>query len=337
MIKIQFEHVLNQAIDAQLASSISLWVSTGSESLTFHKGLVAKNIKTDDNTLYDLASLTKILGTAPAIARAIALGKITLEEKPFRGWPEISVEHLLAHTSGLLAHVKFYESAGISDKDFFANQKIIFHELFKQQPVAKAGQKRLYSDLNFLALGFLLEERLKKPLHQIFLETWKELALLDVPLTYCPSGHVNSIIDVAPTEQRLGEVNDRNCYYLGGIAAHAGLFGNLMSVSNYAQFFLRCYQNPRGNIEAIIAKFERKHLAFDIANLRGSTRVFSPAAFGHFGFTGTSLWVDPWSNHRQGLMVVLLTNRVHKSLNPAGIYWLRERIHTLAARLVTQG
>ena len=171
MIKIQFEHVLNQAIDAQLASSISLWVSTGSESLTFHKGLVAKNIKTDDNTLYDLASLTKILGTAPAIARAIALGKITLEEKPFRGWPEISVEHLLAHTSGLLAHVKFYESAGISDKDFFANQKIIFHELFKQQPVAKAGQKRLYSDLNFLALGFLLEERLKKPLHQIFLET----------------------------------------------------------------------------------------------------------------------------------------------------------------------
>ncbi len=334
-MKEAFLQVIDQAIDARVASSISLWVGGPRASLTIHRGHSSKNLPTDDTTLYDLASLTKILATLPAMARAIALAKISLNEEPFKVWPGITVLSLLSHSSGLAAHVKFYEALGISERDFLGNQKIIYEELFRQKPIHKCGEKWVYSDLNFLALGFLLEERFKKSLGQIFRETWQDLGW--TPFSYLLSGQENYKPEIAPTEQKLGEVNDRNCFYLGGIAAHAGLFGTLQEVSACAQFFNACYRDPQGEIQTIISHFTRRHIGFHKANIRGSTAAFSAATFGHFGFSGTSLWVDPWSNHRQGLMVILLTNRVHRSLKPEGIYWLRKRVHSLAARLMGNG
>lgn len=326
----KLDQLLDQALEARIASSISLFVGNMEQSLTLHRGSTAQGYPTDNASIYDVASLTKILGTAVALAYALLQRKISLDEKPFACWPEIDVAHLMAHTSGLVAHIKFYEKAGVSTKDFLSNQNIMFEELFKQRPSWKVGEKRIYSDLNFLALGYLLEQRFKKKLFEIFLDAWHYAHL--EPLSFMPSHGVAQNPFIVPTSHdQHPHVHDKNCYYLGGLAGHAGLFATLHQVVGFGEFFLRCAKNPTSPIEEYLRKFMRGHLAFDRPTPRGSIRALLPFAFGHFGYTGTSLWIDPQAHKQQGLIVALLTNRVFLNDQPQGIFWLRDRVHTLAA------
>lgn len=332
----KLDQVLNQALDAGIASSISLHVGVHGRSLTLHRGSTAEHYPTNDTSIYDVASLTKILGTAVALAYALVRHKMSLDEKPFECWPEITIASLLAHTSGLVAHVKFFETLGVNKKDFLGNQNLMFEELFKQKPSWKVGEKRVYSDLNFLALGYLLEQRFNKSLFDVFLDAWHNAHL--EPLTFVPSFEGSESPLIAPTSHGQSHyVHDHNCYYLGGLAGHAGLFANLLQVVGFGQFFMRCAHDPTSLIEHYVRKFIREHLAFDKPSTRGSIRALSPYAFGHFGYTGTSLWIDPFAHKQQGLLVALLTNRVYKNQQPHGIFWLRERVHSLAARFMGNG
>ncbi|MCA9506872.1 MAG: serine hydrolase [Myxococcales bacterium] len=333
-LRYQLEREINLAIDQNLATSISLSVICGNEKIVIHCGYSKKNNATSKASIYDLASLTKILGTTIAVAHAVATEKIALNERPFACWPLITIESLLNHTSGLKNHIKFYELAGISENNFSLNRQIIFDALFKQKPLYSVGEKHTYSDLNFLALGYLLEQRLKRPLFALFCDSWKSLGLKRLSWLPSESSTTSSFIAQTSTDNRA-RVHDDNCYYLGGIAGHAGIFATLDQVAFLGEYFLRCYKNPSDSIQECIKYFAQKHLGFFQSNSKGSTQALSPHAFGHFGFSGTSLWVDPQSHKKPGMSIALLTNRVFSSKEPSEIFNLRMKIHSLAARFMS--
>ena len=114
---------------------------------------------------------------------------------------------------------------------------------------------------------------------------------------------------------------------MGGLAGHAGLFGDLMSVKNIGRYFLSAFKAQKNPTEMVIADFARRGIAFDKPQPKGTTRHLSKEAFGHFGYTGTSLWIDPTACQSQGLVIALLTNRVNYSEKPEGIFWLRLAIN----------
>jgi CubicO group peptidase (beta-lactamase class C family) len=318
--------LLQEAHERNIASALAF----ASPHQSFHAGMSTKAM------LYDLASLTKIVGTTLALAKAHVDGSISFDEIPFKSWPHIRVRDLMSHRSGLKAHVKFYEH-DISKNNFNKNYKLIFEILFRQQPVFKPNSVRVYSDLNFLALGYLLEQRLKKPLFTIFEQSWTAFKL--PPLRYFPSGQEpRSLSPVATTGYcpirgiLKAQVHDLNAYYLGGLAAHAGLFANLKEIIIYGNFFLRAFKDKSNAYESCLAYCARNFLGFDKTSPKGSVQSLSPPSFGHFGFTGVSLWIDPWAlsySKERGLFIALLTNRVAKNLDSNGIFWLRRKAHQL--------
>jgi serine-type D-Ala-D-Ala carboxypeptidase len=324
--------ILDKAIAQDCASSISLWIGTSDEELcSMHAG------DADNDTIYDLASLTKILGTTVALARASADGVVGLNEEPFKAWPTVKVNNLLAHNSGLAAHRKFYEIPGVKKENWHKNRELMMQALYEETVTSAFEKDRVYSDLNFLALGDLLEKRRKIPLWQIFKDTWAYSSFKE-PFRYFASGKYADARKVASTgfcpyrcEHLKAQVNDLNCYFLGGLAGHAGLFGNLLSVALFGQYFLRCYRAPIGEFESTLRFFMRNRLGFDHPTANGSVRFLSDKSFGHFGYTGTSLWIDPLAHSGQGRIYVLLTNRIAKSKRPEPIFWLRKKVHELGS------
>ncbi len=361
----KLQSILNAAYEHRVASVLALRV--GDVSITLSpRGLTAG--ANDQAILFDLASLTKILGTGLSFAKLCAEGKIDLNERPFKSWPDVTLSSLLSHTSGLPAHIKFYEIPGIGS-NFVRNKRLMLDALYGVKN--DLPKIRRYSDLNFLALGDYLERREKKPLWDIFDDVICEAVgrnslgylpspqpspasgrgrkhlpsfptsicgitpfLLPLPLAGEGFGEGNH---VAPTgycpvrEVRvIAQVNDLNCYFMGGLAGHAGLFGTLEGVATMARFFLKAYKNPESPLEQAVKMFAMKGLAFDHRTPGGTIHALSPRTFGHLGFTGVSLWIDP-DLGPHGTAITLLTNRVNESLSPHGIFWLRRKIHSAIA------
>ncbi len=325
--------ILDRSIDLSIATSCSLSISHGREdgpALTVHRGH-----GTNDQSVYDLASLTKILGTTLALAHAIARGRLTLHDQPFSCWQHATIRALLAHKAGLPEHRRFYDLFKLSDKHFEQNRETIFAELFATK-ANELRDARLYSDLGFMALGFLLENKIGKPLNEIFDDAWHRCGFCST-FSWFPSRPVGYQAEhqrVIPTgfcrarkAHVLAQVHDPCCYYLGGLAGHAGLFGTLGEVDACGRYFLRAHQQPRTEIDHLLRLFSLRGLGFDKPTTRGTTRYFSPFAFGHFGYTGTSLWIDPRAQNGKGRVITLLTNRVHCSDSPEGIFWLRLAIN----------
>lgn len=331
--------IIEEALAKEVASSISLFVGFSATDtpldMDLHAGLTSREprlLATSENTIYDLASLTKIIGTSTAMAHALAQKKIDLPEIPFSSWPHTSTRALLAHTAGLPAHKRFFEEIELSNDDFLANKVLIKSTLLEVPAYEQAD--RLYSDLGYMALGFLLEERFNKPLFEVFCEAWAALGL-QLEFLWYPShspARKSSDLNVAETfsfERNVGllaQVHDGNAYFLGGLAGHAGLFGTQKAVKAFGQLLLVAYQNPQNVTQNILADFARNRLGFDKPSPDGSNKFLSPNSFGHFGYTGTSLWVDP-AYGKHGLIVALLTNRIKMTDQPEGIFWLRSAVH----------
>lgn len=287
------------------------------------------------DTIFDLASLTKVISTASLAMQAIDAGTLSLDttiasiEPRWSGLDRahVTIRHLLDHSSGLPAHVKLFESA--SGRDGFLERIV-------SQPLAFApGTKSEYSDLGFILLGMLIERVLGRPLDQLFDNL---AAHLDGPVRYCPPDAWRA--RTSPTEfdawrGRLiqGEVHDENAAALGGVAGHAGLFGNARAVGSFAQAVLLTLVS-----DTWLARRETMTTFVQRSNVRGSSRalgwdtmlptsscgtLMSPQSIGHTGFTGTSLWIDP----TRDLYVALLTNRVHPSRHNEGIQPLRRAVH----------
>lgn len=291
------------------------------------------------DTIYDLASLTKVLCTATLAANAVARGALGLAD-PVHAWiPEwtgadraaVTVQHLLEHASGLPAHRPYY----LRLADAAAIARAICDEPLDYAP----GTRSVYSDAGFILLGRILERVYDGPLDAGF-EKWRASHVPGAtPLAYCPPAAWHDRI--APTEDdpwrgRLlrGEVHDENAAAMGGVAAHAGLFGTAGAVGQLARWWLRAI--ARSPVHAAFARrgvvpASSRALGWDTMLPTSScgTRM-SAAAIGHTGFTGTSLWLDPVMDR----YVVVLSNRVHPSRVGDAMQRVRPALHdALAADL----
>jgi serine-type D-Ala-D-Ala carboxypeptidase len=282
----------------------------------------------DAHTIYDLASLTKVLSTAPLIAGEIASGRMRLNDRVrhwIAGWTgedrqTVTLQDLLEHASGLPAHRPYYQSR---------RGRASFEIAICEEPLAYLPRTQsIYSDPGFMLAGFALENAATQPIDRLF-DAWRDRELgPDVELKYRPGAEW--LPRTAPTEDTpggdewRGVVHDENTQALDGVAAHAGLFGTATAVGACARWWMQSPQLPRFAKKTSVPGSSRA-LAWDTMLPTSScgTRL-SPTAIGHTGFTGTSLWIDA----AQDLYVVFLSNRVHPTReNNDAIQAVRRALH----------
>jgi CubicO group peptidase (beta-lactamase class C family) len=283
----------------------------------------AEPIQAATDTLYDLASITKLF-TATAVMRLVEQGRLALDEPVARWLPDfagggkadVTLRELLTHTSGLPDYLQLWKLESTPDARM---QRVLATPI-----VARPGSVFRYSDLGLIALGHLVHEVAGASLEQVV----QDLVIAPLRLAhtrYTPPGELRQRI--APTEFEdavgrglvWGEVHDENAWSLGGVAGHAGLFGTAQDLGRFAQLYLdggaldgtrllstdTVAQMTRNQI----GELEWRGLGWELNADYYMGRLASPQTFGHTGFTGTSLVVDP----TRQLIVVLLTNRVHPS------------------------
>ena len=315
------------------------------------------------STIYDLASLTKPLATVTSIVLLIQRAKVALEDSIQQVLAELeetpigeaTVRDLLTHRSGLPGWRPIYErleARGMTPGCSGGTQSIraAVLSLIRDEPLIYVrGERSVYSDLGFMLLGFLVER-----LSGMALDRWCEEAIARPtgadPLLFHPvAGHRQSLPEVsriAPTEQDVwrhrllrGEVHDENAASMGGVAGHAGLFGTAESVLAVSGAWLRGYHGRESILEErLVRQFTTRQesvsrsswaLGWDTPSAPSSSgSCFSEQSFGHLGYTGTSLWIDPMCE----LEVVLLSNRVHPSRKNEKIKIFRPLIHDLVYR-----
>jgi beta-N-acetylhexosaminidase len=297
-------------------------------------------------TIYDVASLTKPIVTTTAIMSLVQRGELDLDAPVMRFLPEwakaaksdpdptwrarVTVRMLLLHDSGLPAHRDFYKDA--------KNRAAVLTRVMGEPLVRKPGAQIEYSDVGFILLGEIAERLTGDPLEETAESIFAPLQMNDS--LFNPPKNLRARI--APTEddasyrKRLlqGEVDDENAWAMGGIAGHAGLFSTSGDVAAFAQMLLNggIYAHHRMLRRATIRQFTARETIGDSARALGwdvpappssSGEYFSPKSFGHLGFTGTSLWIDPERN----LFVVLLTNRVNPARSNEKIRQVRPALH----------
>jgi CubicO group peptidase (beta-lactamase class C family) len=273
-------------------------------------------------TLFDIASLTKPLATAALTMMALDDDVIALGDRPR---PELTVEQLLAHASGLPAWQPLFALGGA--------RAIV--EAIAREPLESApGTRSVYSDLGFMLLGSYLEERLGQSLASSFAQRIAEPLAIEV--RYRPPDPSAC----APTEGDLrGQVHDENARAMGGVAGHAGLFATARDVSRLVHALVVAWHGARSATVPRLWSQARVRQFWSPSGVPGSTWCLGwdrPAAagssagerwpkdgIGHLGFTGCSLWIDP----ARARWVVLLTNRVHPSRANERIKQLRPRLH----------
>lgn len=298
------------------------------------------------STIYDLASLTKVIATTTLTMRRVESGALDLDATAATYLTELdgspaggaTLRDLLAHSSGLPCCSELFRELGEGlDRDE-ARARYLEH-IAATELEAGARERSIYSDLGVLLLGEILERESGNSLMELVRdEILDPLGLADTG--YLPAGALRERI--APTEfdswrGRLphGEVHDENTHALGGIAPHAGLFGAARDVAVFAQAMLNggAYGERRIADADTVGLFTRRAelapgssraLGWDTPSDPSSAgRYFSARSYGHTGFTGTSLWIDPDLE----LIVVLLTNRVHPTRENIAIRGLRPAIH----------
>jgi len=293
-------------------------------------------------TVYDLASVTKVVATTPFCMILYERGLFDLDQPLIDVLPEfvedssaqkdsrrqVTLRMLLAHSSGLPAYVKLFQTA--SNKDELLRQAL-------QVPLTAApGTRAEYSDIGFILLGEALQKLSGEPIDQFCRrEIFSKLNLTQT--TFTPPQDQKLLIP--PTEDdhtfrhRLiqGEVNDENAFVMGGVAGHAGCFSTAFDVSAFAHCMLRG-GSPLVKKETLEIFTRRQDLPAGTSRALGwdtptqpsqSGRYFSSRSYGHLGYTGTSLWIDP---DRQ-LSVTLLTNRTWPDRGSQSIKQVRPAFH----------
>jgi uncharacterized protein YbbC (DUF1343 family)/CubicO group peptidase (beta-lactamase class C family) len=320
------------AIDAMMQAAVAHGNMPGAVVIVGHNGRVAyrkafgmrslepaREAMTVD-TIFDLASLTKCIATTTAVMQLFQQGRIRLNdpvaaylpEFAQNGKSEITIRELMTHFSGLPPDLDL--------KTPWKSEAAAFDMAMKVQPIYPPGTRFLYSDINFEVLGFLVEKISGMPLNE-YAATHIFAPLGMRETTYLPPA--SWIPRIAPTqydenEKMLrGVVHDPTARRMGGVAGHAGLFSTADDLANFAQNLLS--DNPNVLTRSAIEKMSTPEQPATAASLRGlGWDIDSPfssnrgellpvGSFGHSGFTGTSLWIDPVTD----TYIILLTNAVH--------------------------
>jgi CubicO group peptidase (beta-lactamase class C family)/beta-glucosidase-like glycosyl hydrolase len=320
----------------------------------------AKAAATSPSTMYDIASLTKVVATTTLVAK-LAEGDFTvpldLDAKIERYLPEwasgpntewrhrVTVRHLLTHTSGLPPFKEYWRTtgSGVTAKRS-TNKQDTLTKIFAEPLEYEPGTKEVYSDLGIILMAEIIERLTGRKLDDLANNyIFSPLAMKDT--MYRPPKKIWPAI--APTEidnnlrHRLvqGEVHDENAFAIGGVSGHAGVFSTAPDLAAFCQMLLNggVYAHERVLRRATIAQFTTpqqlsggtRTLGWAVPTEGGSSgHYFSAHSFGHTGFTGTSIWIDP---DRQ-LFVVLLTNRVHPTRENTKIQKVRVELHDAVMR-----
>jgi CubicO group peptidase (beta-lactamase class C family) len=370
-------------IDEVVGKAISEGQTPGAVVLVGHNGNVAwrkaygnralmpaREAMTVD-TIFDLASLTKVVATATSIMMLVERGAIRLNDSVTRHIPElkgkgrddITIEQLLIHTSGFRPDFDLREQ--------WTGDEAMRERLYKEELRNPPNARFIYSDIGFIALGEIVRRVSGKPLDEFAVTNifeplkMSETAFHRLPETSAPRIS-NVLARIAPTETRRGqasylggtgatansvapadvlrgEVHDPTAHRMAGVAGHAGLFSTADDLARYCRMILnngeldgvrllspasvRAMTRPRA-IEAATGAISARGLGWDLTSPFSSNRgdLFPPGSFGHTGFTGTSLWLDPVSE----TFVVFLSNRVHPD-GKGDVTALRGRVATIAA------
>jgi CubicO group peptidase (beta-lactamase class C family) len=303
-----------------------------------------------DDTSYDLASLTKPL-TALTALRLAAAGALALDEPIGALWPgrfgeataALRLDALLSHRAGLPAWVGAYADVALADCGTAAARDMVLDRLGAS--VASPGGAAVYSDVGYILAGEAIAARAGASIDALVRR--EVIAPLGLDALHARGvGARWRDAGVAPTERcpwrgRVvqGEVHDENAYALGGAAGHAGVFGTAVAVAALGRACLDGLRDggawlPRDWLAAMTAARPggTHRLGWDGVSPSGSSagRYFGARAFGHLGFTGTSVWCDP----ELDVAVALVTNRVHPSRDAVGIRALRPRVHDAIIELL---
>ena len=302
--------------------------------------------KIKTNTLFDLASLTKVVATTTAAMICYDRDLFSLDDKVTKYIPEfgvngkdnITIKNLLIHNSGLPAWKKFY------GRDLKYDD--VINEIYSSELEYKTGEKTVYSDLGIITLGKIIEKVTGKSL-DVFCTDEIFIPLKMESTFYNPDDSLKKLC--APTEAdnywRMktlqGEVHDETSAMLNGVAGHAGLFSTaddlakLMSVLlNKGKINQKIFIQ-QSTIELFtkrVSKESTRAIGWDTKSDSGSSagKYFSKNSFGHTGYTGTSIWADPDRN----LFVVLLTNRVYPTRENTKIQKVRPQLHNAVIKSI---
>ena len=311
--------------------------------------LEPEKIELTKDTVFDLASLTKVLVTVPLLLALIDKGSIGFEttlRDIYKDCPydkaEITISQLMSHSAGFIAHREFFHKLILLPET--ERKKQLLNTILEEDLVASPGSVHCYSDIGYMLLGLIIEKLSGQKLNE-----------LSNTLIYSPAGLENELFfpgnysvnrEYASTEKcpwtgnmLNGEVHDDNCRVIGGVAGHAGLFGTLRGVLSMAENYLDQWKG-RARHSAYSNKLVQRILepvgnsgwtmGFDMVSEKGSSSgsYFSEKSVGHLGFTGTSFWIDPVKE----CIAVLLTNRVHPNRENWKIKEFRPVFHDLLMR-----
>jgi len=344
---------LDAAVHQGIFPGASLLVARGPEILcSLHSGQ-AQTTPTSraisENTLFDIASITKPMATATLMM--LANPEIDhLVDHPVGDfyhsalYGEIQLKYLLNHTSGLPAWRDYYRQMVQEAPDHNKNTQKILSLIVKEIPHSKPGMKCEYSDLGYILLGYILEQIYAKPLNLIFKEKIAQPLGL-VSTKYIPLGETLNDHEIASTEDcpwrkkvLTGEVHDDHAWLMGGVAGHAGLFSTTKDIHRWIVELIKAKKGASDFIDQQTFQFfnplpekRDRHkryftMGFDTPSEPSSSgKFFSSKTLGHLGYTGTSFWWDTTND----AIVILLTNRVHPSRTNEQIKAFRPKLHNL--------
>ena len=308
-----------------------------------HRQLLPSKQEMTTDTVFDLASLTKPIATATSVLRLIEAGRVQLSDPVAKHLPEfasqgkeqITILQLLTHQGGLIPDNRI--------EDYQQGIEQALKNVYATKPIAEPGTRFMYTDVGFIVLAELVRRITGADIHAYSQKTiFQPLGMTETG--YLPTAALRR--RAAVTEQRedrwmQGEVHDPRAYLLGGVAGHAGLFSTARDLALYAQMMAAggSFRGVRILRPETVERMTRpiavpgalRSLGWDARSGYSSNRgdLFSDRAFGHGGFTGTVLWIDPDLD----LFVIFLSNRLHPD-GKGSINRLAGRICTLAGAAV---
>lgn len=344
----EMDTAINQAIADKKCPGGVLWFEhrgVAYHKAYGHRALVPEPERMTEDTIFDAASLTKVIACTPAVMLLVERGQIQLDASITNYIPEfagggketITVRHLLTHTSGL--------RPDIETKTDWHGQQAAIQKACEEKLQTPPGTAFRYSDINFFLLGEIVQRVSKVPLEEFVARNiYRRLKMTDTG--YLPPK--SRLSRIAPTEVVDGKpyrgiVHDPTARHMGGVAGHAGLFITAPDLARYARMLLnggslngvRIFKPETvrlmRSVQTPASVSARRGLGWDIGSGYSGPRgsIFPLGSFGHTGWTGTSIWIDPFSQS----FVIFLSNRNHPD-ESGNVGRLRTQLGTLAAEAI---